>query len=53
MITYNATIKEVGNDHLLTPSYTCTEKVDEKFLVGFWGLDCDDVEWYKIELVNE
>ena len=64
MITWQATIKECGNDHLLTPSYSMTEDMfghinDErlreckmrKFLRKFWGLDNPDVEWYKLEKV--
>jgi hypothetical protein len=64
MITWQATIKENGNDHLLTPSYSMTEDMfgyikDErqreyemrKFLIEFWGLNNPDVEWYKLEEV--
>ena len=64
MITWQATIKECGNGHLLTPSYSMTEDMfghinDErlrecemrKFLRKFWGLDNPDVEWYKLEKV--
>lgn len=47
MKTWKATIKEVGNDHLLTPTY-CGD-VDRKFLIDFWGLKNPDVEWYRIE----
>ena len=47
MKTFKATIKEKGNDSLLHPTYT--GDVDEEYLVKFWGLDNDDVEWYKIE----
>ena len=64
MITWQATIKEHGNDHLLTPSYSMSDDMfgrikDErlrecemrKFLRKFWGLDNPDVEWYKLERV--
>lgn len=62
METWKATIKERGNDTLLTPSYTLANSfevhiLDErqheyetrKFLVNFWGLNKEDVEWYKLE----
>jgi len=62
MITWQATIKERGNDHLLTPSYSIPDDKfchinDErqreyemrKFLREFWGVDNHDVEWYKLE----
>lgn len=64
MITWQATIKESDNDHLLTPSYSMTDDMfghinDErlrecemrKFLRKFWGLNNPDVEWYKLEKV--
>ena len=64
MITWHATIKERGNDNLLTPSYSMTEDMfghikDERqreyetrrFLIEFWGLNNPDVEWYKLEKV--
>lgn len=64
MIIWQATIKECGNDHLLTPSYSITDDMfghikDERqreyetkrFLIGFWGLNNPDVEWYKLEKV--
>ena len=65
MITWQATIKEHGNDHLLTPLYSMTEDMfgyieDErqreyemrKFLKEFWGLDNSDVEWYHLEKIE-
>lgn len=52
METWAATIKEVSSEHLLTPTYT-GENVTKKFLVDFWGLENPDVEWYKIERVEE
>jgi len=64
MITWQATIKEHDNDHILTTSYSMTEDMfgyikDERqreyetkrFLISFWGLDNPDVEWYKLEKV--
>lgn len=64
MITWQATIKERGNGHLLTSSYSMPDDMfghikDErrreyemrKFLREFWGLNNHDVEWYKLEKV--
>ena len=64
MITWQATIKECGNDHLLTPLYSMTDDMFghiknkeqreyemRKFLKEFWGLNNPDVEWYKLEEV--
>ena len=64
MVTWQATIKECGNDHLLTPSYSMSDDMFgyikdkrqreyemRKFLKEFWGLDNPDVEWYKLERV--
>ena len=49
---FEARIKEVGNDHILTPSYSGC--VDKAFLIKFWGLDAPDIEWYEInEVTNE
>lgn len=52
METWKATIKEVGSEHLLTPTYT-GKNVTKKFLVEFWGLENSDVEWYKLERVKD
>lgn len=53
MKTYRFRIKERGNDHILTPTYTTDEKMTEsvarRFLVDFLGLEKPDVEWYEIE----
>lgn len=49
MITYNITVKEVGNPRLLHPSYT--GDVDEQFIIQFFGLKEPNVELYKIEKV--
>lgn len=48
---FTAKIKEHGNDHILTPSYT--GDVDKEFLIKFWGLNEPDVEWYTIEETEE
>ena len=65
MITWQATIKERGNDHILTPTYSMTddkfghikderqrEYETRKFLKEFFGLCDPDVEWYKLEKIN-
>lgn len=66
METWKATIKERGNDTLLTPSYTFAsgsgfeyiqdererEYEIRKFLVNIWGLNNKDVEWYTLKKVN-
>ena len=52
MITYIAEIKEVGNPTVLTPTLTCDGMTVEG-LIRFWGLDEEDVEWYKLyQIVN-
>lgn len=64
MITWQAMIKERGNDNPLTPSYSMSDDMfghinDERqreyemrrFLVEFWGLNNPDVEWYKLEKI--
>lgn len=65
METWKATIKEKDNDKLVTPSYMLANMFDHikdemqkeheirKFLVGFWGLNKPDVEWYKLEKVED
>lgn len=54
MITWQATIKERGNDHVLTPTYCVPEDgmhdyINEEYLIEFWGLKNPDIEWYKLE----
>ena len=44
---YTAEIKENGNDKILTPSYH-GQRMSRKDLIELWGLDRDDVEWYKL-----
>jgi len=63
METWKATIKEKGNEHLLTPEYHLSNMFDHikdihvrqmeirKYLRQFWGLDNPDVEWYKLERI--
>jgi hypothetical protein len=52
-VTYEAKIKEKGNPHVLTPSYTGdSETVNEEFLIKFWGLNEQDVESYEIIKVD-
>jgi hypothetical protein len=63
METWKATIKEKGNEHLLTPEYCFSNQFDHikderqreyeirKFLVDFWGLDNEDVDWYRLEKI--
>lgn len=64
METWQATIKERDNDHLLTPTYVfestafgyikdehVRDLATRKYLKKFWGLNNTDVEWYKLEKV--
>lgn len=51
MRTWKCTIKERGNDHVLIP--TLTGDFDRNYCIKFWGLNNSDVEWYKLEEVNE
>ena len=65
METWQATIKERGKDSVLTPSYSLSNKFDyikdkrqreyeiRKFLVNFWGLNNEDIEWYTLEKKKE
>ncbi len=65
MERWKATIKEKGNDTLLTPEYHLSNQFDNikderhrefeirKFLVDFWGLEKPDVEWYKLERMDD
>ena len=50
---WKCTIKEKGHDHLLTPEWLADDYTDENDCVKFWGLNNDDVEWYKLELVED
>lgn len=63
MEVWRATIKEIYNDNMLTPEYHFSNQFDHikderqreyeirKFLVDFWGLDNDDVDWYQLEKI--
>lgn len=63
MEVWRATIKEIYNDSLLTPEYHLSNQFDHikderqreyeirKFLVDFWGLDNEDVDWYQLEKI--
>jgi len=63
METWKVTIKEKGNESLLTPEYHISNMFDyikdihvrqmeiRKYLRQFWGLDNPDVEWYKLEMI--
>lgn len=57
MTTWEATIKEVNNEHLLHPSWIGESEHDDdymrKFLIGFWGLDKPDVEWYTLKKIED
>lgn len=47
---WRAKIKEVGSDSILTP--ILIGDFDENYAIQHWGLDQDDVEWYKLERIN-
>lgn len=53
MVTITAKIKEVGNDHILTPSYLVPDEeakfLPDEYFIDFWGLDHPDVEWYELK----
>ena len=65
MEIWKATIKERGNENLLMPEYHLCNQFDHikderqrefeirKFLVDFWGLEKTDVEWYKLERMED
>lgn len=48
---WKVTIKEVGNDTPLVTNYY--GYADEKKLVEFFGLKEPDVEWYKLEELEQ
>ena len=52
MRRWRCTIKEVGNDHLLTPELWGDDYTDENACVKHWGLKESDVEWYKLEEIT-
>ena len=51
MKTYKVTLKE-KNGSVLTPSLQCDDSRDEQYVIDWFGLDNDDIEWYKIEEVK-
>lgn len=53
MFKYKARIKEIGSDHICEPSYSSPMPVSQEFLIDFWGLENDDVEWYEITEEND
>lgn len=52
MKTYKVQIKEKGNDHIINTSLRCEDSRDEQYVIDWFGLDNDDVEWYKISVVE-
>ena len=48
MKTYIAKIKEVGNPTVLSSSIITCDGMTVEELVKFWGLDEEDVEWYRL-----
>lgn len=44
-------IKEKGNDHVITTSYTGDRT--REYVIKFFGLEGPDVEWYEIEEAEE
>lgn len=40
-------------DHISVESHSEGECEIRKFLVDFWGLDKENVEWYKIERMED
>ena len=50
-MVYQVTIKEVGKQNVLKPTYSSITEVTEEFLIKFFGLNNPDVEWYKIEKI--
>lgn len=44
---YSAKIKEVLNEHVLTPSYHGHIMSVEQ-LINLWGLNEPDIEWYEL-----
>lgn len=53
MFTYEIQVKEIGKDHVLTPSYSSPCPVSREFLIDWFGLREPDVEWFKIEIVKK
>lgn len=53
MKRFKARVKEVGNDHILTPEYLGDDNTTTEFLEEFWGCHNADVEWFEIEEYDE
>lgn len=51
MNTYQVTIKEIDNDHVLHTSITTDQDLD--YVRSFFGLEDADVEWYTIKKDDE
>lgn len=49
---WQATIKEIGNDHLLTPKLY-NEDATRQYCIKFWGLNEPDIEWYTLEQCDD
>lgn len=47
MVHYEAIIKEVGNDHILTPAYY-GQRQTKQDLIELWGLESNIIEWYEL-----
>lgn len=50
--TYLAEVKEKMTDAILKPKFIGSEKT-KKDLVDFWGLEQDDIQWYRLFEVKE
>lgn len=50
--TYQAEVKEKMTDTILKPKFVGAEKT-KKELVDFWGLEQDDIQWYRLFEVME
>lgn len=54
MFHYEAKIKEVLNDNILTPAYYTEEKQSRDDLIKMWGLKEQDIEWFELyEVIND
>ena len=53
MRIWRCTIKEKGNDHLLTPELWGDDYTNEETCVKHWGLNEPDIEWYKLEEITD
>lgn len=53
MRKWKCTIKEKGNEHLLTPELWGDDYTDENTCVKHWGLNEPDIEWYMLEEITD